>query len=115
MGMFDYLLYEGYEYQTKDTPDQGISDYEIKENELWHRNVKYEWVESADSLFGGHLNEVSHQWEFCKDFDGAIRFYREDAGNGGWKNDAWIEYETLFMNGKMIKCERINEHNTSSN
>ena len=117
MGMFDHITYEGIQYQTKDTPDQGISDYEIRGNELWYRNVKYEWVDNEESfLFGGHLKEISHQWEFCKDFDGAIRFYREDTANGGWKNDAWIEYKTLFMDGKMIKCERaIDEHTTSSN
>jgi len=106
MGMFDHITFEGNKYQTKDTPDQGISDYEVRENELWYRKVKYQWVENNESLFGGFLEEISHQWEFCNNFDGAIRFYREDKENGGWKNDAWIEYKTLFMDGKMIKCER---------
>ena len=26
-----------------------------------------------------------------------------------WKQDAWIEYKALFMDGKMIKIEKINE------
>ncbi len=37
MGMFDYLNYEGKQYQTKDTPQQTLEDYEIRGNELWWR------------------------------------------------------------------------------
>ena len=107
MGMFDHITYEGQKYQTKDTPDQFISDYEIRENELWYRRVESKWVEGGGGLFGGHLEEVSHCWEFCEDFDGSVRFYREDKENGGWKNDKWIEYKALFMNGKIIKFERV--------
>jgi hypothetical protein len=52
---------------------------------------------------------VSHEWKFCKDFDGLIRFYREDKENGGYKNSAWIEYKALFMDGKIIKFEQVND------
>jgi hypothetical protein len=44
----------------------------------------------------------------CHDFDGLIRFYRaalEDK-HESWKQDAWIEYKALFMDGKMIKIEK---------
>jgi hypothetical protein len=107
MGMFDYVNYEGCEYQTKDTPEQGMETYEIRGDELWYKQVEREWYEDEDSLFGGYLREISHEWKFCKDFDGLIRFYREDKENGGYKEDKWIEYKALFMDGKIIKLERI--------
>jgi hypothetical protein len=106
MGMFDYITFEGHQYQTKDTPEQSIADYEIRGNELWWRKVEFRWEEGDGHPFGGYLEEVSHEWIFCKDFDGCIRFYRaalEDKQES-WKQDAWIEYRTLFMDGKMIKC-----------
>ena len=106
MGMFDYVNFEGKQYQTKDTPEQTMDTYEIRGDELWWRKVQYEWFEDKDSMFGGYLNEVSHEWLFCEKFDGVIDFYRQDADNGGWENDAWIEYHSLFNNGKMIKLER---------
>ena len=106
MGMFDELWYEREMYQTKDTPQQSLDTYEIRGNELWWKKTEYEWAEDKESMFGGHLKEVSHEWKFCKDFDGLIRFYREDKDNGGYKNDAWIEYKALFMDGKIIKFEQ---------
>lgn len=108
MGVFDYIRFEGNDYQTKDTPDQFLFTYEIRGNELWLRKVESEWVEDEGLLFGGYFKEVSHEWVFCNYFDGAITFYREDKENGGYKNDAWIEYKALFMDGKMIKLVKIN-------
>lgn len=107
MGLFDYIRYEKHDYQTKDTPAQFMELYEIRGDELWYKEVEREYVEDEDHILGGYLTELSHEWKFCKDFDGLIRFYREDTENGGYKNDAWIEYRALFMDGKMIKFERI--------
>ena len=104
--MFDYIHYKGHEYQTKDTPDQFMSHYEIRGDELWIKRVESEWVDD-DSIFGGRLQEVSHEWIFCEYFDGLIHFYREDDENGGYKNDAWIEYKALFMDGKIIKFGKV--------
>jgi hypothetical protein len=106
MGMFDYIHFEGKEYQTKDTPEQYMATYEIRGDELWSKEVEYEWVEDENALFGGYVNEISHEWSFRKDFDGKIIFYREDMENGGYKNNAWIEYQALFMDGKIIKMEK---------
>ena len=106
MGMFDYVNYEGYEYQTKDTPDQFMSHYEIRGSELWYKKVETQWVDDVDAFFGGHLEEISHEWLFLKDFDGAIVISRDDKENGGYKADKWITYKMLFMDGRMIKCER---------
>ena len=100
MGMFDNLHYEGKEYQTKDTPQQSMDTYEIRGNELWWRKTEYEWAEEKESMFGGYLKEVSHEWVFCHKFDGLIRFYRTLG------DDAWEEWNALFMDGKIIKLER---------
>lgn len=110
MGMFDELLYKDEVYQTKDTPQQTLDTYEIRSGgELWWRKTEYEWVEDKDALFGAYMKEISHEWVFCKDFDGKVRFYREDKENGGHKHNAWIEYEALFMDGKIIKFKKIDD------
>ena len=109
MGMFDEIHFEGHQYQTKDTPQQTLDTYEIRGEELWWRKTDYEWVEDKDALFGAYMKEISHEWVFCGDFDGKIRFYREDKENGGYKNNAWIEYSALFMDGRMIKLVQTNE------
>lgn len=109
MGMFDYINYKGHEYQTKDTPEQGMETYEIRGDELWFKQVESEFVEDKESFFGWYLKEISHEWKFCKNFDGLIRFYREDLDSGGYKNDSWIEYRVLFMDGKIIKLEEIKD------
>jgi hypothetical protein len=38
-----------------------------------------------------------------------IRFYREDKDSGGYKNDAWVEYRALFMDGKIIKLTEVKD------
>lgn len=107
MGMFDYINYEDHEYQTKDTPDQFMSTYEIRGSELWYKKVESEWFEEDDSLFGGYLKEISHEWIFLNNFDGSIVISREDEENGGYKNDAWVTYKMLFMDGKLIKLVKV--------
>lgn len=115
MGMFDHLHYNGQEYQTKDTPAQLLDNYKIEQNledghwYLWYEEYESEWIEEEDRFFGGYLNRSNERWELCDDFDGLIRFYREDESRGGYKQDAWIEYRALFMNGQMIKITKIEE------
>jgi hypothetical protein len=107
MGMFDTVRFENHEYQTKDTPAQCLEYYEIRGDELWFKKVVREWVDDKTSFLSGYLKEVSHEWVFCNDFDGRILIYREDDDRGGYKSDKWIEYKILFMDGKILKCERI--------
>lgn len=107
MGMFDYIRYGGHEYQTKDTPNQFLDQYEIREDgTLWHENYDSEWVEETNSVFGGYLDKKNTRWEFCSDFDGVIRFYRP-IGKNQFNHEEWEEYKTLFMDGKMIKCLKL--------
>jgi len=106
MGMFDNINFEGHQYQTKDTPEQSMDTYEIRGSELWWKKTQYEWVDDKESIFGGYMREISHEWVFCDRFDGVIDFYRENEEEGGYENDKWIEWHTLFNNGRMIKIER---------
>ena len=115
MGMFDYIEYEGKEYQTKDTPHQLCDRYKIERDQdsghlyLWHQAYKAEWLKDEEALLGYRLKTSNHRWECCHDFDGLIVFYREDVENGGYKNDAWITHKALFMDGKVIKLEKISD------
>jgi len=102
MGMFDYLYYRGDEYQTKDTDAQLLDDYKIENDQLWYKEYDSEWVET-EGFFGGGIRKSNERWVRCDGFDGVVRFYREDQDRGGYKEDAWIEYQALFMNGHMIK------------
>jgi len=106
MGMFDDITYKGHQYQTKDTPNQLLDQYEIRDDgTLWHQEYDERWEENSESPLGGYIRHDNERWVFCNDFDGLIRFYREDKENGGYKEDNWIEHEALFMDGKMIKFD----------
>jgi hypothetical protein len=108
MGMFDYLYYEGKEYQSKDTPRQALDKYKIEKDQdsghdyLWVEEYDSEWVEDKDRFLGGYIHQFNERWIRCDDFDGAIDFYRTEN-----KGEDWIEYHSLFMNGKMIKFEEL--------
>lgn len=105
MGMFDKLIYNGKEYQTKDTPAQSIATYEIRNNELWYKDTQYKWVEEPDNLFGGYLEEISHKWVPMTDFNGVINFYiykQRKITEEPYEE----EYHSLFVNGKVLKIER---------
>ena len=112
MGLFDYIHYEGKEYQTKDTPAQSLDDYKIEQDQdsghqyLWHSEFDSEWVEN-EGLFGGSVKQYNQRWVCCHEFDGNIRFYRAalDDRYESWKKNAWIEYSALFMDGKLLRIK----------
>jgi len=109
MGMFDTIQYQGEEYQTKDTPTQLLDNYKIEQNPedghwyLWHEEYDTDWVDDADRFGGGYSKQSNHRWVACEDFDGVLRFYRSDKDN----RDLWIEFKTLFMDGRMIKIREV--------
>jgi hypothetical protein len=109
MGMFDYIVYRDEVYQTKDTPSQMLDKYEIKQDQtsghfyLWHEEYESDWVDDEDRFAGGYMKQYNHRWVACKDFDGEIRFYRTADDN----HQTWIEYKSLFMDGRMLKIREI--------
>jgi len=115
MGMFDQLFYKGDEYQTKDTPSQMLDNYKIEQNQddghwyLWYEEYDVDWIDDADRFGGGYTKQYNQRWVQCEDFDGEIRFYRSalESQQESWKQNAWIEYKALFMDGRMIKIREI--------
>lgn len=98
MGMFDYIRYKGEKYQTKDTPNQFMDDYEIRDDgTLWVEDYDCEWVKEDESLFGGYMNKINLRDRFLFEFIGEIRFYREID----YKKDLWKEYSAYFVDGQM--------------
>lgn len=103
MGMFDHLWYNGIEYQTKDTPARNMATYEIRNDELWYKDTEYVWVEEA-TFFGGHLEEVSHEWKFVSDFTDKVSFYiYKRLPDESIRYENW---ESLFLDGKMLMIRR---------
>ena len=106
MGMFDNIEYKGRQYQTKDTPRQALDNYKIEHDSdsghwhLWYEEYDAEWVE-GEGLFGGCIRQSNQRWVRCDDFDGVIRFY-------WYKSEQdQEEYQSLFMNGQMLKIKVI--------
>jgi len=112
MGMFDYLNYEGHQYQTKDTPRQACDNYKIEDGVLWYEEYDSEWVddEEGKKWLGGYLRQFNERW-IRDDFTGKIRFYRSasDDKHESWKRNEWIEYNALFKDGKMIHIKQVKE------
>lgn len=102
MGMFDYINYEGKEYQTRHTPAQLLDHYEIKsDGTLWHENYDLEIIPDETAVFKQRWEYNNKRWEFCEKFIGEIRFYRAlDA-------DDWEEYSAYFKDGKMREINQI--------
>ena len=48
MGMYDYVTHEGKRYQSKDTPDQGMSEYRIVGGRLLGDEWHYEMVPESE-------------------------------------------------------------------
>lgn len=105
MGMFDQLYYKDVEYQTKDTPNQLLSNYKIEVDQsdgheyLWVEEYDSEWIMDESYLLGSYEKQSNHRWVKCDKFDGNIVFYR----NVDSTYKKWNQYTALFMDGRVIK------------
>lgn len=106
MGMFDYIRFDGEEYQTKDTPNQLLDNYEIKDGFLYEETYDAEWVDDGSYLFGGFLDKKNKKWEKCENFTGEIRFYRHLDK----EYKIWEEFSAFFVKGEMKKLIKIEEN-----
>ena len=102
--MFDYFYYKGNEYQSKDTPAQVMTKYELRDdNTLWREDSDAEWIETPGEFLGGYIKETNHRWVFCEHFLGEIRFYRSiDRAR-----DEWEEYSAYFKNGILREINEV--------
>jgi hypothetical protein len=106
MGMFDYIRFDGNEYQTKDTPNQLLDNYEIKDNFLYEETYEAKWIDEEKHLFGGYMEKFNEKWEKCEKFTGEIRFYRHLDKD----YKIWEEFSAFFVNGEMKKLVKIEEN-----
>jgi hypothetical protein len=124
---------EGVAFQTKDTPNQAMSMYKIDNTgQLWVEKTEGHWVDGeavaedasiVDKLSAlGHFETDKRWWEEEK-YTGAINFYEsynhpEYHIEHSLHNDnkflrfeyGWIEYSSLFQNGKLIGDITLVEH-----
>lgn len=118
MGMFDYLRCKyplplaganDLAYQTKDTQEQWLDMYEIREDgTLWHETYETEDRSdpNAEGLLAlvGSMTRVNKQWEPCA-MTGEIRFYTytDDKDLDG----SWVEFSAYMVNGKLHTLVQI--------
>jgi hypothetical protein len=117
MGMFDSirckypLPVEGanaLHFQTKDTDEQALDEFEIREDgTLWREDYDIEDRSdpTAEGLLAmcGMMTRVNKRWVPCT-FTGEICFYTfwdEKVINDDDKTPGWIEFSAYFVGGKL--------------
>ena len=73
MGMFDWIEWEGQQYQTKDTPNQMCDNYRVSGcGELFVEEYDAEWVrDESNTLSGMRLDTSNHRWRECVEAGGS--------------------------------------------
>lgn len=101
--------WENKEFQTKDL-ENALIDYEIREDGLWRKDVKYETEEVSEKENkhdfwnpAWRLKEVSSKWEKEK-FTGYINFYDFMTDDDG-DEDLWVEFRAHFVLGELQGIE----------
>lgn len=124
-------------FQTKDTPNQAMSFYKIDASgQLWVEKKKGHWEEGTpaadDADIGVKLAAIGQfvtdkKWWEADNFSGSIHFYEsynhpdysdEHLLTGTILSDneflrfeiGWIEYTSLFQNGKLVGNIELVEH-----
>jgi hypothetical protein len=118
VGVFDYVNCkyplpvpgtQDLEYQTKDTPEQYLESYEIREDgTLWCLDKVREWRVDPTALLGGYLDTISEAWRQLADFTGELRLiasYGPPASSGAGIN--WITYSAYFVRGQLKHLETV--------
>lgn len=136
MGMFDEIRckaplplpqFQDNLFQTKDTPEQYLDLYEIREDgTLWHEEYDTEdqskageWLRAnpgkthddlPEELKGinalcGCAARVHKRWVQVEDFHDDLRFYN----TLGKHNSGWIEFSARFTDGKLARLTLV-EH-----
>ena len=123
----------GVAFQTKDTPNQAMSMYKIDgAGQLWVEKTEGHWVTgeavAEDASIVDKLSAIGHfetdkRWWEPEDFDGAINFYESYNHPEHYDEDlsfdtnkflrferGWIEYSSLFRDGKLVGNITLVEH-----
>lgn len=112
MGMFDYITHDGRRYQTKDTPDQYLSEYRILNGRLlgdeWHNETvpkaERPYPNAPDgSLMAlvGCMRRVIDKADVDLNWHGYI-YMVPDVGD---HDD--FDYRAKFTDGNLVAFERL--------
>lgn len=100
--------FQNLDYQTKDTPNQLLDNYEIREDgTLWVEN--YDIEDRSDPNEKGFLRicgmmtRVNKTWEKVENFTGEICFYT----TLGKDHKGWVEWSSYFVNGKLKEINLV--------
>lgn len=94
-------------WQTKDTPEQFMDTYEIREDgSLWHHehDIEDRSDPNAEGLerLAGCMTAVNHRW-VSEPLTGEVRFYTYE----GRDTTLWWEFSAYFVNGQLKHLETI--------
>lgn len=99
-----------YSFQTKDL-DCSLATYLIQGSKLFEQKYKENnWVESKDSLFGGHLDRTD-PYLVDTQYHGTLKFYHSERVDN---LDCWMEYNATFTHGILEKIELFDFHTTDN-
>jgi hypothetical protein len=110
--MFDYVLHEGRRFQTKDTPDQDLSEYRIENGRLVFDEYHMEEVPKAerpypndDGLMGlvGSERRVVDKPNVDQNWHGYL-YMVPDIGD---PDDG--EYRAKFTDGSLVEFVRLSD------
>ncbi len=137
MGMFDDIICKyplpvpganALRFQTKDTPNQFLNLYEIREDgSLWHED--YDVEDRSDAAlwqrehpgqevpkeldgFVGCAARINKRWVPVPDFDGDLVFYsmydiKEGKMVESHARAGWIEFRALYNSGKLVDMKLV--------
>lgn len=114
MGMFDYITHEGRRYQTKDTPDQYLSEYRIVNGRLlgdvWHMEsvpkAQCPYPDAPESSLlsiVGCMQRVIDKADVDLNWHGYIHMV-PDVGD-----DDSADYRAKFTDGNLVAFERLSQ------
>lgn len=102
-------------YQTKNL-DNALESYTIrKDGTLWVKRYEKEYSEgdpNAKSIMDkiGKC-KILKEWDEQIYYTGTIQFYQglqyDNINTDNWNNDYWIDYQTIFVEGKINKIELL--------
>lgn len=104
-------------YQTKDTPNQFLDEYEIRKNgTLWVQ--QYDTEDHSDPnaegimRMVGCMTRVNLRWARVRDFTGEIRFYQAIIGDldPNRYDHGWIEWSVYLVRGKVTNRPNLIEY-----
>ena len=99
MTVFDYIIFNGEIYQTKDTPKKLFNKYKIAFDKETDEYKLYREDDRIKYIIG-FFEKSSFSWTFCDNFTGELTFYRN-------LDEHTEMYYSYFHNGILIKIDLV--------